>query len=430
VIVGAALASIRRVVGQALREHEPEEVEGVKVGATLRPDRVDELCEGLRVLSELELAALVRGGGTALACANLPRRADLILDTRGLSGIESLDAEEGVVNVGAGTSISELAAAAREAGWEAPLDPPGDDATVGGALAAASPGPRFAHPRDVVLGLDVVLATGARTRCGGRVVKNVTGYDLAKLYTGSFGSLGVIASAWLRLRARPEHSVALVAPRSADSPGFEAALSAARLPTARVAGLVRGATAASLLSGPPEAPVAGVQPDGALLVELAGEEPDVEADRRRFVSETGARETGVESIEQLRRLQAGPGPERGLTLRITGLPVRLSLAAEQLRDLPLEWLAYPGRGLLFATVSFDALPVDADERLVDESIRAGQRAARAAGGDLRVESSPTWARAARDVFAGADVALALARSLKEQFDPLGVLNPGRFVGGL
>ena len=91
-------------------------------------------------------------------------------------------------------------------GWELSLDPPGRDSTVGGCLAAASVGPRalgLGLPRDQVLGLTVSLASGERVRCGGRVVKNVTGYDLNKLYTGSFGSLGVIESAWLRLRAAP-----------------------------------------------------------------------------------------------------------------------------------------------------------------------------------------------------------------------------------
>ncbi|MDX1648862.1 MAG: FAD-binding protein, partial [Myxococcota bacterium] len=147
----------------------------------LRPADGGTLATALRVLAEHRLPALVRGGGTKTP-PGAGVGARVVLDTGALGGVRELDVDEGVAQVGAGLPLAELAAALEGSGWEAPLDPPGEAGTVGGALAAAAVGPRFGHPRDVVLGLDVALATGERTRCGGRVVKNVTGYDLAKLH--------------------------------------------------------------------------------------------------------------------------------------------------------------------------------------------------------------------------------------------------------
>jgi glycolate oxidase FAD binding subunit len=189
---------------ESVREHEPLEVDGLRIGVTLAPASVEALGGALRTLRERDLAAIVRGGGTRLGLGNPPRRAACFLSTERLAEVEELDA--GRAGPGrAGTPLTELRAAANARGWELPLDAPGRGSTVGGVLAAAALGPRaqgYGLPRDLVLGLDVVLGDGTLTRCGGRVVKNVTGYDLAKLYTGSLGTLGVIA-AWLRLRPRP-----------------------------------------------------------------------------------------------------------------------------------------------------------------------------------------------------------------------------------
>ena len=131
------------------------------------------------------MAVLPCGGRTRLELGNPPSRADLLLDTSALSGVGEFDASEGVCQVQAGTSLGVLREALAGTGWEVPLDVP-DASSVGGALASNAIGPRcagFGLPRDVVLGLSVGHASGEQTRCGGRVVKNVTGYDMAKLYT-------------------------------------------------------------------------------------------------------------------------------------------------------------------------------------------------------------------------------------------------------
>jgi glycolate oxidase FAD binding subunit len=416
-----SLEALRAALGdRAVALHEPVAVDGVSLTATFRPGDGEELAAGLRVLSERGMAALVCGGGTRLCQGNRLRRADLALEVTGLEGILELDAEDGVVHVRAGTEIAALRALVRVEGWELPLDPPGDGTSVGGALASAAVGPRFAQPRQIVLGLGVVLASGARTRCGGRVVKNVTGYDLAKLYTGSFGSLGVIEAAWLRLRPLPERSLFLAAALPEGAKGFERALAAARRPSARVAALVDRALGAAI-------DPATAREGSVLLLELAGDESLVKADRRQLVERTGAREVDEVMVERLRSVQAGIFHPGGLRFRISSLPSRVGEAAERLARDGGAVLAYPARGLLYARFP---VGLASDEGAVAAAERSARLAADAGGGGFVIEDAPDWAKQGRDVFGDPGPLLPLFRELKRQYDPKGVLNPGRFAGHL
>jgi glycolate oxidase FAD binding subunit len=418
---GDALDALRVAVGSdAVVEHEPVLVDGVRLAASLRPGSAEQLGEGLRVLSQRGMAALVRGGGSRLGQGNRLQGADLVLETAGLDGILELDAEDGSVHVRAGTRIATLREAARAEGWELPLDPPGERSSVGGALASAAVGPRFGHPRSVVLGLEVALASGARTRCGGRVVKNVTGYDLAKLYIGCFGSLGVIEAAWLRLLPLPERSLFLGAPLPDGAAGFGRALAAARRPSARVAARLDGALAAEI---EPAAAGGG----GVLLLELVGDQSALEADRSELVEEIGAREVDPAVIERLRAVQGGTFHRGGLRLRVSALPSRLGEAVEGLAGAGGTVLSYPARGLVYAW--FPA-GLAADERAVHAALRSAGLAATAGGGGLVIEEAPDSVKEGRDVFGDPGSLLPLFRALKHQYDPKGVLNPGRFAGCL
>lgn len=415
----SALDALRTAVGpDAVVEHEAVDVDGVSLTESLRPRSGEELAAGLRVLSERGMAALVCGGGSRLCQGNLLKRADLALEVTGLDGIRELDAEDGVVHVRAGTEIAGLREAVRAEGWELPLDPPGAGASVGGALASAAVGPRFGHPRNIVLGLEVALASGSRIRFGGRVVKNVTGYDLAKLYTGSFGSLGVIEAAWLRLRPLPESSLCLAAALPDGAAGFERALAAARRPSVRVAAHLDRALAAAI------DPVTARE-GNVLLLELAGDESLLEADLRELIEETGAHEVDGVVIERLRGVQGGIFHPGGLRLRLSSLPTRVGEAAEILARDGGAVLAYPARGLLY--VRFP-VGLSNDERAVEAAERSARRAVAAGGGGFVIEDAPDWAKQGRDVFGDPGPLFPLFRALKHQYDPKGVLNPGRFAG--
>ncbi len=411
-----SLERLAAAVGEdAVEEHAALEVDGTALAVTLRPADGEAVARALAALGACGLAALVRGGGNRLGIGNVPSREGVLLSTERLSGVDEFDPGEGVCHARAGTRLAAAQAIVRPHGWEFPLDAPGVTATVGGVLAAAAVGPRahgHGRPRDLVLGLEVALASGERTHCGGRVVKNVTGYDLNKLYTGSFGSLGVIEGAWLRLRPRPERTAVFEASGSRLDGVGELGLAAARRDTARAVAIAVG--------------VRGSERDVRFTVELAGDAASVERDAAWVEEHCDAQPAEPVAVDRMRELQlCGPDPS-GLRFRIDALPSRLQLALEQLCDRCESVLVYPGLGLLYADVPLDR----ADDGVVDSAFCFAARTARAVGGGFVCESAPAWAKRGRDVFGDVSATLPLLEALKQRFDPGRVLNPGRFAGGL
>ncbi len=396
------LEALAPQLGEALRSHDPIAVDGVPVTKTLVPRDADDLAALLAALGEERCAAIPLGAGTQLAFGNAPRRADCFVSLEAFSGVDELDASEGVCHAGAGTPLAELRARVTGSGWELPLDDAGRGGTLGGALATAALAPRalgFGRPRDVVLGCEVVLADGLRTRCGGRVVKNVTGYDMAKLYVGSLGSIGVITGAWLRLQPRPAAVRVLQSDELSDGEAIPLGVLAARLTTAR----------SCLLSDETRGMRA--------TVELAGDAASVERD--------------AAELEQLGLRSASPAlRDAAATLRFAGLAgsvrfVVSSLAAQlascvkELRGSGAELLVMPGLGLVCARGSAEQAGALFD---------AAPRAARAGGGRWLCERAPHEAKRGRDVFGAQPADTALSRALKARFDPNDVLNRGRFAG--
>jgi len=388
--------------GDALRFHEPVRVDGVPVAATLAPPDERALAAALARLGEAGCAAIPRGAGTQLGFGNAPLRADCFVSLEHFSGVDELDASEGVCHAGAGTPLAVLRRRASEAGWELPLDDAGRGGTLGGALASAALAPRvqgFGRPRDVVLGCEVVLADGSRTRWGGRVVKNVTGYDMAKLYTGSLGALGVITGAWLRLRPVPEAVRVLQGDDLGDADACRVGRDAARRPTAR-----------SCLLADEEH---GLRP----IVELAGDAASVAGDAEALTRE-GLRPAGA-ALQDAAAARRFAGPPGTLRLLVSFVPTGLEACLAPLRAEGAELLVLPGPGLLCALA-----PAEDAEAL----FAAAERAARAGGGRLACELAPADAKRGRDVFAATPAEVALTRALKARFDPRGVLNRGRFAG--
>jgi glycolate oxidase FAD binding subunit len=414
---------------EALCEHAAIDIDGAALAWTLEPPDADALARALRVLAARALPVVVRGGGSRLAYGNPPVGARLLLSTRALDGIVEFDAAEGVLCAAAGTPLQTLRDAVDGSAWELPFDPPGARSTLGGVLATAAVGPRhagFGRPRDLVLGLDVVLGDGLRARCGGRVVKNVTGYDLMKLHVGGLGAFGVLASAWLRLRPRPASVRVLSAPLGSGADLWPRALAAARLPSVRAAALIDPSLAVALEPSRPAA--AG----GLLLVELAGDDAAVARDARLLeapaagtdmdVRGVAAHEASPGAIGRLRALQGETFGPVGLRFRLAILPDRLADVSGRLERAGAALLSYPASGLVFARFSLER---DVDAAGVDVAWRAARDAARAGGGFAVLEAAPPWAKSARDVFGDAGDDAALLRALKHRFDPAGILNPPR-----
>ncbi len=430
--MAARLETLRARLGPELVHLHPAlRVEGFDAVATLEPPDEAALAGTLRELAGLGLAALVCGGGSQLGLGRPPERLDALLRTAKLTGIAELDAEEGVARVRAGTRLRELARAARREGLELPLEGAGADSTLGGVLAAGSPGPRFLStgpPRRWVLGITAVLGDGLIARCGARVVKNVTGYDLARLYQGSLGTLAVIAEAWIRLRALPELRIGLRGPVA--DPGAALALAAelAGRAGARVAAVRAGG------AGPPE-----------LVAELAGDAVVVEADRRWLEERVPGLRSDPEAAEGCRLegeggaapppgKEGGPGapaarrPVEALALRARfRLAVRTGRVPEVAGALlrrGADLVAHPGTGVIDAVLS-----VPGPDGF-GELVAGMRRLACRGGGNARVEAAPPELRRGTDVLGVPAETLDLMRAVKRRFDPHRVLAPGRIAEDL
>jgi glycolate oxidase FAD binding subunit len=400
------VTSLAGELGAIFEPHAPLALEGAQLAATLRPRSARECAASLGALARENVGALITGGGTRLAAANAPCAARVRLDTTALREPPEIDLDEGVARFGAGERLAEMEAQLAGGVWQLPLDPPGNASTLGGTLAAAALGPRFAHPRDFVLGLGMALASGELVKCGGRVVKNVTGYDLGKLFVGSNGALGVITSAWVRLKPRPERIDTLFAPAPQDA---ALALSAARASTARVAAVLDAALAPALC--------ASLGCARALVLELAGDEAAVEADRAALASKLGALEAPADAVALVRAAQ-GAGEVR---FRLAALPSEVETLRSALRAAGASTLLYPARGLVYAHFS-------ASESVFPAQLAAVAAAARRANGAWRLDAAPLALRSGREVLGDSDATLSLQRAIKRSYDPQHILNPGRGFG--
>lgn len=417
---------LRDAVGARAGDDEVD-VEGLGLVASLIPKDAEAFARALALLCERGRSAVIRGSGTQSRLGNPLRRADVALSTQGLAGIDTFDPQDGVLHAGAGTQLSEIRNRVNADGWELALDPAGEaqGTTLGGVLATAAIGPRrlgFGAPRDSVLGLEVLLASGERTRCGGRVVKNVTGYDLAKLYTGSFGTLGVIAGAWLRLRPLPEE----VAQRSCDvaslEKGIEFGIALSRRYSARAALLLSPGVARQVAQKGGEESSAW-----RIVAEFAGDKAALERDvdwfegQTRGTSSAASSDPSLDAIARVAALQGQAMGPKAMRARIAMLPSRLVRVCELLRRGGAELIVHPGPGLAYAIF---------EQHELNPAIGLVESAAREADGVLLVESLAEFAKAGHDVFAASESELSLMRKLKQRFDPAGVLNPGRFAGGI
>ena len=403
------------------------DVEGLGLTPSLVPHDGEAFGRGLALLSQHGRTAVIRGSGAQGGLGNPLRQADVVLGTECLAGIDEFDPQDGVLHAGGGTKLSEIRNRVNAEGWELPLDPSSEaqGTTLGGALATAAIGPRrlgFGAPRDCVLGLDVLLASGEHTRCGGRVVKNVTGYDLAKLYTGSFGTLGVIEGAWLRLRPLPQEVAQCSCDVVGPEKGVELGIAISR----------RYTTRSVMLLSPGIVRQLSLQADEEvsswrLLAEFAGDDAATRRDVEYFEQEMRGTSSGavaesrVDGVTQVGALQGRALAPKGMRARIAVLPSRLVRTCESLRRGGAELIVHPGLGLVYALFQ---------DRELNPAIEGVEAAAREAGGTLLYESLAEFAKASRDVFGASDSSLALMRSLKQRFDPAGVLNPGRFAGGI
>src|SRR5437899_2460171 len=198
----------------AIRSKRPGSRSGCSVDPVLiEPDTAAAVADALRRASEAKTSIVIRGAGTKDGWGRPPSRIDAILDMRRLNRILAHEHGDMTATIEAGASLRDVNAALAVHGQTLPLDPPhADRATIGGLLATNDSGPlrhRYGTPRDLVIGIQLATTDGVLSKAGGRVVKNVAGYDLSKLVTGSFGRLAAILSATFKLAPLPRASKTL-----------------------------------------------------------------------------------------------------------------------------------------------------------------------------------------------------------------------------
>jgi glycolate oxidase FAD binding subunit len=415
----------------------PYVVEGRTPEAAVFPGSVDEVRAVVEVAAAAGAPVMPWGGGTAAAVGTPPSRTGLVLGLGRLARILEHEPGDLTVTVEAGLTLAALQAALRAQGQWLSLDPPqADRATLGGIVAANAAGPRrhlYGTARDLVIGLTVVGADGALVRGGGKVVKNVAGYDLPKLFIGSYGTLGVIVTVTLKLRPLPddERLVAVAFERLKDAAAAARALLGSDLiPNAVDLADTEGLAAMGL-----DLPAAA-----ALLVGFDGlpEQVAWQCDElARLASAFGGHTARVLPAEAWPRLAHGvraAWSTPAAVMRLVVLPAAVADVMEQgagaarQRGLPSAWTAHAGVGIVTGALAIPPAP-DGFTAVVSV-LEDWRRLARSAGGFAILEWAPLPVKSAVPVWDDPGGAGRIMQRIKTQLDPHGLFNPGRFVAGI
>ena len=349
----------------------------------------------------------IRGGGTRSGWGHVTPAPDVVLLTAGLDSVVEHNEGDLTAVVEAGVPLREAQQRFAAAGQMLALDPPGaPDSTVGGVFATGDSGPlrhRYGAARDLIVGVTVALPDGSVAKAGGKVIKNVAGYDLSKLFTGAFGTLGLIAQVAVRLHPRPPQALTARGIGD-DADGLAAAASA----------LAHRPLEAECLD------VAWSDGRGAVLARFGG----ATAERGAETSATVLREHGceadvVEDDAALWQRQREHQRSTGATVvKVSGLPADLPKALRAADALGGTLVGRAALGLWWITLPGGAEAV--------QKLRAALTPA-----PCVVADAPEDVRNAVDPWhSDAAEPLVLLRRVKQQFDPAGVCNPGLYVGGI
>jgi glycolate oxidase FAD binding subunit len=360
------------------------------------------------------------GGGAALGVGNPGLGPDVLLDTRRLDRVVEYAPEDQVIVAEAGVTLARLAELAAQNSQCFGVDAPhAERATLGGLVSVGAFGPRRARyggMRELLLGMTLVRADGAVAHAGSKVVKNVAGFDLAKVVCGALGTLGLVTRVTLRLHPSPEASETVLASNTSTVQVVEAlrALRRAQLEPSSVVAQRRSAGFYDL----------GVRFEGF----ERGVRRDAERCAGLFPGVSTERADALAALDFWKRHES-TRTEAELRLRVNVLPTQLPEIEALLEPLlgllerpRFDWYTTLGIGFASGTPTSPAAAMEALTLARSGAVRLG--------GSLVLEAAPPSIRGNFDAFGPLPSAFAVMRELKQRFDPEGRLNPGRFVGGL
>ena len=436
--------SLRGIVGAAHvltgADCAPYIVDGRTPDAVAVPGTREEVAAVVLAAAEASVPVLAWGGGTRMSLGAPPPRLGVVLVLRRLNRLLEHEPGDLTATAEAGITMGALQGELDKRGQWLSLDPANaDKATLGGVLSSNAAGPRrhlYGSCRDLLIGLTVITAAGATVKGGGKVVKNVAGYDLPKLFVGAFGTLGVIVEATVKLRPRPDADKLVIA-RFAS---LKEAGVAAR--TVMASDLLPSAL--DLLDGEALRALGQGSPDGAaLLMGVDGIPEQVEwqcAEVERFLRPQGLADVrvldGADRDGAWRARSAlghGAFPETAAVMRWTVLPAQVAevmeqgAAVAQRAGLQAALAAHAGVGVVEAVLAGGGR---VDAAAVAGVLAEWRTLVRAAGGQALIESAPLAVKEQVPVWDDPGPSLRIMQRIKSQLDPNGLLNPGRFVGGI
>ena len=439
--------SLQSVVGEAYLLTDdaaaPYAVDDVLPGLVALPENEDQVADVLRLADEHDAAVFPRGGGSHVRLGATPEHVDVVLSVERLRRQLAYEPGDMTTTVQAGLPLEELQGVLGAQGQFVALDPPATAATTtGGVIATNASGPRrllYGTARDVVLGISVATADGDRSKAGGRVVKNVTGYDLTKLYIGSLGTLGVVLELTFKVHPLPpgEATIGITCARHADIlPMLNALL---RLPL-RLSSLelLNAAALSAVQAG------GGALPSSPylFLARLEGDAAVTAGQTDRIAD--ALRGLSLSAPADIHAMPAQPDEQQRLWSSLAaqafsadcvavkaGLPIT-DLAAfcadiEALAaDLPWLLHAHAGNGI----VSVQIPAADVGEETLLAQIQALDACVARLNGHRVIERAPVAVKRRCEVWGPVGDNFAVMQALKASYDPRRRLNPGRFIGGL
>ncbi|HLG14414.1 MAG TPA: FAD-binding oxidoreductase [Blastocatellia bacterium] len=417
---------LEHIVGRAgVSEGRGVTVDGPRPMIFVRPSAAEEAASCLAVCSEVNAAVIPAGLMTWLGGGNRVRRADVVLSTERMNRIIEYSPPDLTATVQAGVTLEALNAVARRERQWLPLDAPGGGRVTLGALAAcASSGPlrlMFGTPRDYVIGLRLAHADGSESRAGGKVVKNVAGYDMCKLYVGSFGTLAVLTELTFKLRPLPECS-ATVAVTSKEVGALLALSAGVQASELQPASLFITNVVAE------EAPQTKAT-DHVLLVRFAEEEAAVKHQVAGLIrlmgNECDARTLSESEAEQIWDRVANIDRLAATAVRMSAPLSSVARLYDDAGTRVAGCVAAADLGTGIVRIAFEA-----DSKTAIDTIRSLRVKATAAASHLFIERCEAAVRSATDAWGDVGATAGIMQAIKTRFDPRGLLNPGRFVAGI
>ncbi len=413
-------------------------IDGMLPRLLIQPTSVDALSQVVAFANQHNLSIVARGGGSRMNLGGLAEHIDILVETNQLDHLLEHEGPDLTCHVEAGMTLATLQKALARQGQRLSLDPPdAEQSTIGGILASNASGPkrlRYGTARDLLIGLRVVQASGDIARSGGRVVKNVAGYDLNKLYIGSLGTLGIIVEANFKLHPLPaaERTLLLTYTNVQDAMQTVLAIIGSQL-TPGALELI-DTDAANDISD-----FFGLRlPTSGYTLAVNFEGSNLTIDRQMHETRLLARHQNALMGEDLqgevqqRFWQVIREHMQGtLTCKVALLPAQITIYLQQLEqvcrrhNLDAATIAHAGNGILY----IELRPADAVPRLV-EAIAELRTSAREMRGSLVIERCPVELKRRVSIWGEPGADFAMMQRLKQQFDPKRTFVGGRFLGGL